>query len=52
MDKQMIISIGRQCGSGGYPIGRMLAEHYGIKLYDRNLIDMLANHPNTLRIFI
>lgn len=42
MDKQMIISIGRQCGSGGYPIGRMLAEHYGIKLYDRNLIDLLA----------
>ncbi len=30
----------------------MLAEHYGIKLYDRNLIDMLANHPNALRIFI
>ncbi len=22
MDKQMIISIGRQCGSGSYPIGR------------------------------
>ncbi|MBQ3704104.1 MAG: cytidylate kinase-like family protein [Oscillospiraceae bacterium] len=42
MDKQMIISIGRQCGSGGYPIGRMLAEHYGIKLYDRSLIDLLA----------
>ena len=42
MDKQMIISIGRQCGSGGREIGRKLAEHYGLKFYDRNIIDMLA----------
>lgn len=42
MDKQMIISIGRQCGSGGREIGAKLAEHYGLKFYDRNIIDMLA----------
>ncbi len=42
MDKQMIISIGRQCGSGGHLIGEKLARHYGIKLYDRNIINLLA----------
>lgn len=39
---RMIISIGRECGSGGHEIGEKLAEHYGIKLYDRNLIEELA----------
>lgn len=42
MDKQMIISIGRQCGSGGREIGEKLAEHYGLKFYDRNIIQLLA----------
>lgn len=42
MDKQMIISIGRQCGSGGHEVGEKLAEHYGLKLYDRNIIQLLA----------
>ena len=42
MDKQMIISIGRQCGSGGREIGEKLAQHYGLKFYDRNIIEMLA----------
>ncbi len=41
-DRHFVISIGRQCGSGGHEIGEKLAERYGIKLYDRNLIDMLA----------
>lgn len=42
MDKQMIISIGRQCGSGGREIGEKLAKHYGLKFYDRNMIQLLA----------
>ena len=42
MDKQMIISIGRQCGCGGREIGKKLAQHYGLKFYDRNIIEMLA----------
>ena len=44
--RQMIISIGRQCGSGGHEIGEKLAEHYGIKLYDRNLVMLLAERTN------
>ncbi|MBO5557010.1 MAG: cytidylate kinase-like family protein [Oscillospiraceae bacterium] len=42
MDKQMIISIGRQCGSGGREIGEKLANHYGLKFYERNIIQVLA----------
>ena len=41
-DKKIIITIGRECGSGGHEIGEKLAEHYGLKLYDRNLIELLA----------
>ena len=40
--KQMILSIGRQCGSGGHEIGEKLAKHYGIHFYDRNIIALLA----------
>ena len=42
MNNQMIISIGRECGSGGHELGELLAAHYGIKLYDHNLIAELA----------
>ena len=42
-DRHMIISIGRQCGSGGHEIGKKLAEHYGIAFYDQNIIQMLAD---------
>lgn len=37
-----IITIGRQLGSGGHYIGRMLAESYGIKCYDKELISRVA----------
>ena len=44
--RHMIISIGRECGSGGHEIGEKLARHYGITLYDRNLIEKLAEETN------
>lgn len=34
-----IITIGRQFGSGGREIGEKLAKHYGIKYYDKELLD-------------
>lgn len=43
MEKQLIISIGREFGSGGHEIAQMLAEHFGIKLYDKNLLQDVAN---------
>lgn len=37
-----IITIGRQYGSGGREIGMKLAEAYGIKCYDRDLLQLAA----------
>ena len=33
-----IVTIGRQFGSGGHEIGRLVASHYNIKCYDKELI--------------
>ena len=33
-----IITIGRQFGSGGREIGERVAEHYGIRCYDKELL--------------
>lgn len=37
-----IITIGRQFGSGGHEIGEKLAERYGIKYYDKELLSRAA----------
>ena len=37
-----IYTIGREFGSGGYEVGRMLAERLGIKLYDKELLAQAA----------
>ena len=37
-----VITIGRQFGSGGREIGEKLAEHYGIKCYDKELLSRAA----------
>ena len=34
-----IITIGRQCGSAGHLIGRLLSEEYNIPFYDRNILE-------------
>lgn len=46
MSKQMIISIGREFGSGGHEIAAKLAEHYNLPLYDHNLLDKIAEEKN------
>lgn len=37
-----IITIGRQFGSGGREIGKKVAEHFGIKFYDKDLLTRAA----------
>ena len=37
-----IITIGRQFGSGGHEIGEKLAQHYGIKYFDKELLSRAA----------
>ena len=39
-----IITIGRQFGSGGREIGEKLAEKFGIKCYDKELLTQAAQH--------
>ena len=46
MSKQLIISIGREYGSGGHAIAEMLAKRFGIPLYDHNLLDEIAENRN------
>jgi len=42
MNEQLIISIGREFGSGGHEIARCLAERFALPLYDHNLLDEIA----------
>lgn len=39
-----VITIGRQYGSGGHEIGEKLAAKLGFSFYDKNLIDLAADH--------
>ena len=39
-----IITIGRQFGSNGHLVGQKLADHYGIKCYDKELISHVASN--------
>ena len=42
MTDHLLITIGRECGSGGLAIGQMLAEKLGIKAYDKELLLLAA----------
>lgn len=42
MEKQVIISISREFGSGGHEIAEMIAKDLNLALYDRNLLDKVA----------
>ncbi len=42
MSKKVMITIGRQFGSGGREVGTRLAKSLGLPLYDKNLVEMAA----------
>lgn len=42
MKGNLVITIGRQCGSGGKKIGQRLAEVMGVKCYDKELLSVAA----------
>ena len=48
----MIISIGRQHGSGGRENARLLARELGIKCYDKEIVDEAAKHSDFSRDLI
>ncbi len=42
MSKQIIVSISREYGSGGHYIAEKLSKELGIKIFDRNMLDMIG----------
>lgn len=42
LNKQIVITISREYGSGGRYVGRLVADKLGIKLYDKDFIEKLA----------
>lgn len=46
MAEQLIISVGREYGSGGHLIAEMLSKKFNLPLYDRNLLEEIADSRN------
>lgn len=46
MTGQTIIAISREFGSGGHKIGEQIAKDLGLKFYDRNMLDEIAEEKN------
>ena len=42
MEKELIINVGRQIGSGGHIIAKMLAEEFDCQYYDREILNIAA----------
>ena len=40
--KKCVITIGRQCGSGGHTIGKTVAERLSVPFYDKKLVQIVA----------
>ena len=38
--KRLVITIGRQFGSGGWGVGTKLAQELGLDFYDKNILRM------------
>ena len=52
MDKQVIISVGREYGSGGHYVAHKIANDLGIAYYDRSILDELAKEHNVSPAFL
>lgn len=49
MESNYVINIGRQLGSGGKAVGEALAHRLGIRLYDKELINLAARESGLCR---
>lgn len=50
-DKKIIINVGRQLGSGGHDIAKMLAADFGCKFYDKELLNLAAKESGFSKRF-
>lgn len=46
MDKQVIIAISREYGSGGHEIAKIISDHFKLNLYDRSILDEIAKEKD------
>lgn len=47
MEKQIIISISREYGTGGHAIAEKISKDLNLPLYDRNMLDAIAKEKDT-----
>ena len=52
MSNNLVITIGREFGSGGHEVGARLAKRLGIDFYDKELIDIAAEKSGCSEHFI
>lgn len=52
LNKQIVITLSREYGSGGRYVGRLIADKLGIKLYDKDFIIKLANETGLSEEYI
>ena len=52
MNNPLIITIGREYGSGGHQIGQAVAEKLGVKFYDKQIISLAAQKSGLSDEFI
>ena len=52
MEKKIIINVGRQLGSGGHDIGRMLSMDFAAHYYDRELLNLAAKESGLSEKFL
>ncbi|MCI6017593.1 MAG: cytidylate kinase-like family protein [Clostridiales bacterium] len=46
MEKQIIIAVSREFGSGGHAVAEKIAEDLGLAFYDRKMLDEIAKEKN------
>lgn len=51
-NKQIIISIGREFGSGGHLIAEKIAQEYNLPLYDYNLLHEIAKEKDVEKVHL
>lgn len=52
LDKQVVITISREYGSGGRYVGRLIADKLGIKLYDKDFVIKVAEETGLSEEYI
>ncbi len=52
MEQQLIVSIGREYGSGGHEIAEALAKRFHLDFYDKNILERIAEEQHVSSIHL